>query len=63
MGLKKPLDFIWVVWSSLTLFYFIFQSGSGQWAYSMVVLVVSCGGRLLFLWWFFGLFLGGLDGY
>jgi hypothetical protein len=29
----------------------------------MVVPVVSCGGPLIFLWWFFGLFLGGLDGY
>jgi hypothetical protein len=63
MGLRKPLDFIWVVWSGLILFYFIFRSKSRQWAYSTVVPMVSCGGPLVFLWRFFGLFLGRLDGY
>ncbi len=46
-------------------FYFnlFFGSGFEQWAYLVVVSVVSCGGLHVFLWWFFGLFLGGLDGY
>jgi hypothetical protein len=44
-------------------FIFTFWSGFGQWAYSVVVSVVSCGGPSIFLWWFFGLFLGRLDGY
>jgi hypothetical protein len=46
-------------------FYFnlFFGSGFEQWAYLVVVSVVSCGGLHVFLWWFFGLFLGGLNGY